>query len=350
MNLVSILEKAALSSDLSDVHITVGLPPMSRISGKLKPLADFRVTPAISESYAHEIMNDAQWQVFEERGEFDFSISVPGKYRFRVNAFRQRQSVAIALRVIRATPPDINELGLPPVVTSLCNYTRGIILVTGPTGSGKSTSLAAMIDYINRTRSEHIITLEDPIEFLHRHGKCMINQREIGVDTLSYAAALRAALREDPDVILVGEMRDLETISIALTAAETGHLVLSTLHTTGAAKTIDRVVDVFPPYQQQQIRMQLSTTLVAVLSQQLLISTDNKSRVIAVEAMVANSGIRNLIRENKIHQVASAMQTAAGSGNQLMDNALAQLYRTGKISRETAYTYSIDKNYISTLL
>ncbi len=350
MNLLSLLERASGITDLSDVHITVGIPPMARISGKLTPLADFRVTPDIALSYAKEIMNEAQWRLFEENGEFDFSISVPGKYRFRVNTFRQRQSVAIALRVIKASPPDINELGLPPVIPSLCNYTRGIILVTGPTGSGKSTTLAAMIDYINRTRSEHIITLEDPIEFLHRHKKCMINQREIGVDTISYAAALRAALREDPDVILVGEMRDLETISIALTAAETGHLVLSTLHTTGAAKTIDRVVDVFPPYQQQQIRMQLSTALVAVLSQQLLLSTDNKTRVIAVETMIANPAIRNLIRENKIHQVASAMQTAGASGMQLMDNSLGQLFRAGKISRETAYTYAMDKNYISTLL
>ena len=350
MSLITLLEKASASAELSDVHITVGLPPMARISGKLTAIADFKVTTELSQGYAREIMNDAQWEAFEQYGEFDFSISLPGKYRFRVNTFRQRQSIAIALRVIKASPPDINELGLPPVIPSLCNNTRGIILVTGPTGSGKSTTLAAMIDYINRTRSEHIITLEDPIEFLHRHKKCMINQREIGVDTLSYAAALRAALREDPDVILVGEMRDLETISIALTAAETGHLVLSTLHTTGAAKTIDRVVDVFPPYQQQQIRMQLSTALIAVLSQQLLPANDGKSRVIAVEVMLANSGIRNLIRENKIHQVASAMQSAGTSGMQLMDNALSQLYRAGKISRDTALTYSMDKNYISTLL
>ena len=349
MNLVSLLEQATVS-DASDVHITVGLPPMARISGSLRPLADFKVTPEISLKFAKEIMNDAQWETFEQLGEFDFSISVPGKYRFRVNTFRQRQSVAIALRLIKASPPDINELGLPPVVAALCNYTRGILLVTGPTGSGKSTTLAAMIDYINRTRSEHIITLEDPIEYLHRHKKCIVNQREIGVDTLSYAAALRAALREDPDVILVGEMRDLETIGIALTAAETGHLVLSTLHTTGAAKTIDRVVDVFPPFQQQQVRMQLSMTLVAVISQQLLLSTDGSSRVIAVETMLASSAIRNLIRENKVHQIASAMQSSGQSGMQLMDNALAQLYRAGKISRETAYTYSMDKNYISTLL
>ncbi len=349
MNLLTLLE-TAMAMDASDVHVSVGIPPMARVSGSLTPLADFKVTPEISLAFAKEIMNAAQWETFESLGECDFSISVPGKYRFRVNTFRQRQSVSIALRLIKSSPPDINELGLPPIVSALCNYTRGIILVTGPTGSGKSTTLASMIDYINRSRSAHIITLEDPIEYLHRHKKCIVNQREIGVDSHSYAAALRAALREDPDVILIGEMRDLETIGIALTAAETGHLVLSTLHTTGAAKTIDRVIDVFPPFQQQQVRMQLSMTLVAVISQQLLISTDNKSRVIAVETMIANAAVRNLIRENKIHQVVSAMQSSSTNGMQMMDNALAQLYRSGKISREVAYAYSMDKNYISTLL
>jgi twitching motility protein PilT len=295
-------------------------------------------------------MNDAQWNTLKEKGECDFAISVPGKYRFRVNAFMQRQSIAIALRLIKSTPPDINELGLPPIVSSLCSYTRGLILVTGPTGSGKSTTLASMIDLINSTRKRHIITLEDPIEYLHRHKKSIVNQREIGADSKDFSVALRAALRQDPDIILVGEMRDLETISIAITAAETGHLVMSSLHTTGAAKTIDRIIDVFPPYQQQQIRMQLSMTLVGIVSQQLVLSTDGKSRVVAVETLVANSAIRNLIRENKVHQVASAMQAASGSGMQLMDNALANLYKTGRISRETALSYCIDRNYISTLL
>jgi twitching motility protein PilT len=258
--------------------------------------------------------------------------------------------VAIALRLIKSMPPDINELGLPPVTVSLCGYTRGIILVTGPTGSGKSTTLASMIDYINRTRTSHIITLEDPIEYLHRHKKCIVNQREIGVDSLSYAAALRAALREDPDVVLIGEMRDLETISIALTAARRAISCCPRCTPRRGPKRSTESSTCFRPTQQQQIRMQLSMTLVAVLSQQLLISTDNKSRVIAVETMIPNPAIRNLIRENKIHQIASAMQSSGASGMQLMDNALAQLYRSGKITRETAYTYSMDKNYISSLL
>jgi twitching motility protein PilT len=349
MNIRMLLESAA-QMDASDLHISPGIPPMLRVSGDLRPACDTIVTSEISEEFAREIMNDAQWNTLKEKGECDFAISVPGKYRFRVNAFMQRQSIAIALRLIKSTPPDINELGLPPIVSSLCSYTRGLILVTGPTGSGKSTTLASMIDLINSTRKRHIITLEDPIEYLHRHKKSIVNQREIGADSKDFSVALRAALRQDPDIILVGEMRDLETISIAITAAETGHLVMSSLHTTGAAKTIDRIIDVFPPYQQQQIRMQLSMTLVGIVSQQLVLSTDGKSRVVAVETLVANSAIRNLIRENKVHQVASAMQAASGSGMQLMDNALANLYKTGRISRETALSYCIDRNYISTLL
>lgn len=349
MNINALLEKAA-DMDASDLHISVGIPPMVRVSSGLKPLTNINVTPDISKAFAKEISNNTQWETLMEKGECDFSISVPGKYRFRVNTYKQRQSIAIALRLIKSSPPDINQLGLPRVVNTLCNQNRGLILVTGPTGSGKSTTLASMIDLINKTQNKHILTLEDPIEYLHKHKKCIVNQREIGVDSGNYSDALRAALRQDPDIILVGEMRDLETISIAITAAETGHLVLSTLHTTGAAKTIDRIIDVFPPFQQQQIRMQLSMTLVAVISQQLLLGTDGKSRVVAVETMVATSAIRNMIRENKVHQIASAMQSSSNSGMQLMDNSLADLYRSERISRETAVAYSIDKNYISTLL
>ena len=349
MKVRTLLENAA-NIDASDLHITVGIPPMVRLSSGLKPLVDMIITPDISRDFAREIMNDAQWGTLIEKGECDFSLSVPGKYRFRANTYMQRHSVAIALRLIKSSPPDINELGLPPIINTLCTYNRGLILVTGPTGSGKSTTLASMINLINNTKSKHIITLEDPIEYLHRHNKCIVNQREIGVDTNNYAVALRAALRQDPDIILVGEMRDLETISTAVTAAETGHLVLSTLHTTGAVKTIDRIIDVFPPFQQQQIRMQLSMTLVGIVSQQLLRCTDGKSRVVAVETLVANSAIRNLIRENKAHQIASAMQSASASGMQLMDNALADLYRSSKISRDTAIAYAIDKNYITSIL
>ncbi len=349
MNITDLMEKAA-AMNASDLHISVGIPPTVRISSGLVSLGDTMVTPDISRAFAREVMDELQWNMFEQNGEFDFSLSVPGKYRFRVNAYKQRQSVALAMRLIRNNPPDLSSLGLPPVVHSLCSLNRGLILVTGPTGSGKSTTLAAMIDVINQTRNAHILTLEDPIEYLHKHKKCIVNQREIGVDSQNYAAALRAAMRQDPDIILIGEMRDLETISIALTAAETGHLVLSTLHTTGAAKTIDRVIDVFPPFQQQQIRMQLSMTLVAVISQQLLLSTDGKSRVPAVETLIATPAVRNLIRENKVHQVAGIMQASTSSGNQLMDNALANLFRQGRISREDALFYCIDKNYISTLL
>ena len=349
MNFNALLENTA-RLDASDLHISVGLPPMVRINGELKPLTDFTVTPDISKRFAREIMKEEQWASLIEKGECDFSISIPGKYRYRVNTFMQRQSIALALRLIKGQPPDINELGLPPVISSLCSYNRGLILVTGPTGSGKSTTLASMIDLINKTRKMHIITLEDPIEYLHRHNKSIVNQREIGVDSKDYSAALRAALRQDPDIILVGEMRDLETIGIAITAAETGHLVLSTLHTTGAAKTIDRIIDVFPPFQQKQIRMQLSLTLISTISQQLLPSVEKNARVVAAEILIANNAIRNLIRENKMHQIASAMQSSSSTGMQLMDNSLSMLYKAGRISRDTAIAYSIDKNYIATLL
>ncbi len=349
MKTTELMEKAA-AIGASDLHISVGLPPIARVSNGLVSIDKEIITPETSWNLAKEVMDKTQWSAFEQNGECDFSLSIPGRYRFRVNAYMQRQSVSIAMRLIKYNPPDINTLGLPGVVNSLCSLNRGLILVTGPTGSGKSTTLAAMIDVVNQTRSAHILTLEDPIEYLHRHKKCMVNQREIGVDSCSYSTALRAAMRQDPDIILIGEMRDLETISIALTAAETGHLVLSTLHTTGAAKTIDRVIDVFPPFQQQQIRLQLSMTLMAVISQQLILSTDKKTRVVAVETLIVNHAIRNLIRESKVHQVASAMQGAANIGNVLMDNSLANLYKTGRISRDDALAYSIDKNYLSSLL
>ena len=262
----------------------------------------------------------------------------------------QRQSVSLALRLIAQEIPTIEKLKLPMLVKDLCQQLRGLILVTGPTGSGKSTTLASMIDLINSQRDCHIITIEDPIEYLHRHKKSIVNQREIGSDTVSYAAALRVALRQDPDVILIGEMRDLETISIALTAAETGHLVLSTLHTIGAAKTIDRIIDVFPPYQQEQIRVQLSMTLIAVLSQQLMPTIGENGRTAAIEVMLTTPAIRNMIRENKTPQIIGAIQTSALQGMQLMDNAIAAKFKNGEISRETAMTYAVDREYASKLL
>ena len=334
----------------SDLHISVGIPPMGRIHGQLHPLSDEIVTPEISEQMARHIMKPNAWDEFTKKGEHDFSVSVPGKYRFRANTFLQRQSISMVLRLIVQEIPTIDKLRLPMIVKDLCQQLRGLVLVTGPTGSGKSTTLASMIDLINVSRDCHIITIEDPIEYLHRHKKSIVNQREIGSDTTSYASALRVALRQDPDVILIGEMRDLETISIALTAAETGHLVFSTLHTIGAAKTIDRIIDVFPPFQQEQIRVQLSMTLIAVLSQQLMPTIDNNGRTAAIEVMLTSPAIRNLIRENKTPQIIGSIQTSSLQGMQLMDNAIAAKFKSGDISRETALTYAVDREYLLKLL
>ena len=288
---------------------------------------------------------------FREFGEVDFSYSVKQVGRFRVNVFMQKECWAAALRVISTEIPTMDELGLPKrILEQLAQSKRGLILVTGPTGSGKSTTLATMIDYMNRTRQEHILTLEDPIEYVHQHKNCMVNQREIGADSRSYANGLRAALREDPDVILVGEMRDQETISTAITAAETGHLVLSTLHTIGAVQTVDRIIDVFPPYQQQQIRVQLSNILVAVISQQLMPRGDQKGRCIALEMMMTTPAIANLIREEKNHQIYSHIQTGKTSGMTTMDASIGQRFMEGKISLETAYQYAQNKEELKRLI
>lgn len=283
-----------------------------------------------------------QFKELDEIGEIDFSYSSPGIGRFRVNAYKQRGSYGMALRVIPLTIPTMESLGLPKVISDIARLPRGLVLVTGPTGSGKSTTLASMIDQINRERACHILTLEDPLEYLHKHKKAMVNQREIGSDSASFASALRGALREDPDVILVGEMRDLETIGIAITAAETGHLVLSTLHTNGAAKTIDRVIDVFPPHQQQQIRVQLASVIQAIVSQQLLPRSDGKGRVGAYEIMIATPAIRNLIREDKIHQIDTSIQTGAKLQMQTMDSSLIDLYTRGLILKDVALTQAIN--------
>ena len=311
----------------SDLHLTVGVPPTVRKNGKLVQIGKENLLPNDIEKFAKEIL-ESKYDEYLEIGEYDISYSLTGVGRFRVNVFKQRNSDAIAIRVIALKIPTLEELRYPTVLKEIANKQRGLILVTGPTGSGKSTTLAAMINEINSSRQGHIITLEDPIEYLHKHKSCIINQREIGKDSKSYQSALKAILREDPDVILVGEMRDLETISIAITAAETGHLVLSTLHTIGAAKTIDRIIDVFPPYQQQQVKVQLSSVLQAVVSQQLIEKSDGSGRTAALEVMVTTPGIQNLIREGKTHQIESAVQTGSKYGMKTMDMALADLYKS----------------------
>ena len=331
----------------TDVHVTVGLPPRVRINGELVDLDYPKLSPEDCEKLILDIMDDRQQNMFKDRGELDFSFSVPNIGRYRVNVFRQRGSVACAMRIVGTKIPTPESLGVPKSVVDLYAKKRGLVLVTGPTGSGKSTTLASLIDRINDERNAHIITLEDPIEYLHTHRKAMINQREIGLDTHSYADALRAALREDPDVILVGEMRDLETISTAITAAETGHLVLSTLHTIGAAATIDRVIDVFPPHQQQQIRIQLAVVLEAVISQQLIPTADKRGRVAAFEVMHGTIPIKNLIREAKTYQISSVLQTSRKEGMISMDDALLDLYNKGIIDKENAVGYAQDVNYVA---
>ena len=327
---------AAKKAGASDVHITVGIPPKMRVNGKLITMEGERLLPPDTMEIANSVMNDTQKQRFEDKGEVDMSFAIAGEGRYRVNVYKQRGSAALAFRLVDTVVPSPEVLGVPASVIDLYQKKRGLILVTGPTGSGKSTTLAAIIDKINNNREVHVITLEDPIEYLHQHKQAIVNQREIGLDTQSYANALRAALREDPDVILVGEMRDFETISVAITAAETGHLVLSTLHTIGAASTVDRVIDVFPPHQQQQIRVQLANVLEAVVSQQLVC----KGRVAAFEVLHTNSAVRNLIREGKTHQITSVMQTNRKVGMMTMDDALCQLYKEYKIDREMALQFA----------
>lgn len=342
MPMIEEILRKAKEAGASDVHLTVGIPPKMRVNGDLITMDYPKLMPADTLDILIGVMSEAQRERFEERGEYDFSFSISCCGRFRVNAYKQRGSVAMAFRLVATSIPSPEELGVPESVIELYQRRRGLVLVTGPTGSGKSTTLAAIIDKINNNRDAHVITLEDPIEFLHQHKLSMVNQREIGLDSENYASALRAALREDPDVILVGEMRDFETISVAITAAETGHLVLSTLHTIGAASTVDRVIDVFPPHQQQQIRVQLANVLEAVISQQLIPTADGRERVAAFEVMHANHAVRNLIREGKSHQLSSVMQTNRKAGMITMDEAIAQLYADGKIDRESAVQFAQD--------
>lgn len=350
MILLEDLLKKAVELNASDIHITVGLPPMLRINGEIMKCDDDILMPKDTEIYVRTLMGKEQYNKYISVGELDLSYALPGIGRFRVNAFRQRGSDAMVLRMIALKIPSLEKLGMPTVLKTLTEKSRGLVLITGPTGSGKSTTLAAMINEINSNRNAHIITLEDPIEYLHKHKKSIVNQREIGHDTKSYGNALRAVLREDPDVILVGEMRDLETISIAITAAETGHLVFSTLHTIGASKTVDRIVDVFPPYQQQQIKVQLAAVLEGVVSQQLLQRIDETGRVCALEIMVTTPAIRNLIREGKTHQIDSSVQTGGKYGMKSMDMSLVELYKNGMISEDNAMTYSTDREIMMRLM
>ncbi len=327
----------------SDLHISVGIRPKCRVNGVLHEMEEYDVvTPDLAKAIIEPMFRPHQQAAINEKGEIDFAYSTKELGRFRVNAFKQKGCYSAVLRIVETVIPSAGQLGLPWSMTDLTKKKRGLVLVTGPTGSGKSTTLASLIDIINSEQSVHVITLEDPIEYVHQHKKAIVNQREIGMDTISYDNALRAALREDPDVILVGEMRDLDTISTAITAAETGHLVFSTLHTIGAAPTIDRIIDVFPPHQQDQIRIQLASVLEAVISQQLLPTADGKGRVAAFEVMHATPAIRNQIREGKTHQIESIIQTSKKIGMQTMDDALFDLYMKRKIDGAKAIEFAQD--------
>jgi twitching motility protein PilT len=335
----------------SDIHLVIGAPPQLRIDGVLQPTDDMeKLTPETCQQLIYSILTDDHKRRFEETHELDLSFGVKDVGRVRMNVFRQRGTIGAALRCIPNEVPSFEKLGLPPIVKDVAELPAGLVLVTGPTGSGKSTTLASIIDYINSTRREHIITIEDPIEFLHRHKKSIVAQREVGSDTKSFATALKYILRQDPDVILVGEMRDLETISAALTIAETGHLVFATLHTPDAAQSINRIVDVFPAHQQTQVRAQLSFVIQAIFSQLLLPKATGRGRVLACEVLIATPAIRNLIREGKVHQVYTIMQAGRQYGMQTMNMALADLYNRGLITYEDAITYSTDPEGLKQML
>jgi twitching motility protein PilT len=345
------LLEALLDRGASDLHLTAGAPPTIRLNGDLVKLEEYPLlTPRALQAMVYAILPQRMRERLEQELELDMSYALPGKARFRVNVYFQRDSIGAAFRLIPYEIKDVDMLGLPGVVSDLARFPRGFVVVTGPTGSGKSTTLAAMVDVVNRERSAHIMTVEDPIEFLHKHKNCIINQREVGADTHGFAPALKHVLRQDPDVILVGEMRDLETISTAITAAETGHLVFATLHTQDAPQTIDRIVDVFPPYQQQQVRVQLSTTLQGVVTQQLLQTSDGQGRVAACEILITTPAVRNLIREGKVHQIYSVMQAGGRFGMQTMDLALANLVKSGQITQAVAYERCHDAEELNRLI
>ncbi|KAA0563637.1 type IV pilus twitching motility protein PilT [Rossellomorea aquimaris] len=330
------LLRAAIELKASDIHLTIGSAPVFRIHGDLKRYGQEVLKPEDTEQMARAIVPVHLWTEFKERGEMDFSYALPGVSRFRVNVYFQRSCISIALRVVPRNIPTLEELKLPPVLMKIAEKHQGLVLVTGPTGSGKSTTLASMIHYMNQTMRKHIITLEDPIEYLHKHGSSIIDQREVGFDTKSFAYGLRSALRQDPDVILVGEMRDLETIQTAITAAETGHLVLGTLHTSSAVSTIERIIDVFPAEQQSQVRVQLASVLQGVIAQRLLPTVDKKGRIAVSEILLNNSAVANLIRSEKIHQIPTVMQTSKAIGMELFESNVNRFLNAGMISKEVA--------------
>src|SRR3954451_11328564 len=342
---------ALLEHGASDLHLTAGAPPTIRVHGDLMKLEDYPLlTPRGLQGMIYAILPQRMRERLEQELELDMSYALPGKARFRVNVYFQRDSIGAAFRLIPYEIKSIDGLALPPVVADLARFQRGFVVVTGPTGSGKSTTLAAMVDVVNKERAGHIMTVEDPIEFLHKHQRCIVNQREVGADTHGFSAALKHVLRQDPDVILVGEMRDLETISTAITAAETGHLVFATLHTQDAPQTIDRIIDVFPPHQQQQVRVQLATTLQGVVTQQLLQTADGRGRIVATELLVAGPAARHLARAGKVHQIYSAMQAGGRYGMQTMDMSLASHVKAGRISQQMAFERCHDPEELQRLI
>lgn len=350
MQMTDLLDRM-LKTGASDLHIKAGNQPFLRIDGAMTTIEDIpRLNPQDTEQLVLSMMDDEMRAEYLAEWEIDFAYAYEDKARFRVNAFHQRGTMAAVFRIIPTRIKSIDELSLPPIIREFCKLPRGLILVTGPTGSGKSTTLAAMIDYINSLREEHIITIEDPIEFVHKNRKSLLNQREIGNDTESFFAALKSALRQDPDVVLIGEMRDLETIATAITTAETGHLVLATLHTTGAAQTVDRIIDVFPPEQQQQIRMQVSGNIQGIVSQILVPRMGTKGRVAAFEIMVPTPAMRNLIRDGKTHQIPSQMLMGKQSGMLTLEQSLAELVKKRVISKEIAMAKCMDQGQLDEIL
>jgi twitching motility protein PilT len=348
---VAELLDVVLERGASDLHLTVGAPPTIRLHGDLERLTEYPVmTPRALQGMIYAILPQKMRERLEQELELDMSYALPGRARFRVNVYFQRDSLGAAFRLIPYEIKTVDDLQLPSVVGDLARFPRGFVVVTGPTGSGKSTTLAGMVDIVNKERAAHIMTVEDPIEFLHKHERCIVNQREVGADTHSFSQALKHVLRQDPDVILVGEMRDLETIGTAITAAETGHLVFATLHTQDAPQTIDRIIDVFPPHQQQQVRVQLATTLQGVVTQQLLQTADGQSRVVAVEVLICTPAVRNLIRDGKVHQIYSIMQAGGRFGMQTMDQSLANLVKAGQITQQLAYERCHDAEELNRLI